>query len=320
MRRRAFQGVRKYQAALRPAPAPAAPVHAAAGSARLLRYGEPNDRAPIIFIPSLINPPQVLDISENRSLLRGMGAAGHDVYLVDWGYPTRDDATLNLAGHIVHRLLPLIASLPQPPILVGYCLGGSLAIGAAHVAPVRAVAAIAAPWEFDGFPPTDRQRIAALWQGARATCATLGYVPMEVLQSGFWALDPDRTIRKYAAFLDMPPGSDKERAFLAVEDWANAGPPLTFAAGADLFDNFYAGNAPASGAWRVAGQPIAIATLPCPGLSIRSSTDRIVPAAASPLLHETETLALGHVGMILGSEAPTLLWKPLSDWLCRQGG
>lgn len=320
LRRKAFQGLRKYQEATRPTPPPPPQVFASAGSARLLRYGADNGLAPVIFIPSLINPPQVLDLSEGRSMLRHMAAAGHDAYLVDWGSPAPEDAGLGLEHHVTHRLLPMLAALPRPPILVGYCLGGSLALGTAAVMDVHAVATIAAPWQFDGFPDADRDLIASLWRGAKSTSERLGYVPMEVLQSGFWAMDPARTIRKYAAFMDMEPGSEAERAFLAVEDWANGGPPLTFAAGQELFESFYGDNVPGRSEWQVDGRVIDPASLACPTLSVRSATDRIVPATAAPDLKDGFTLQLGHVGMIVGSSARQLLWDPLSLWLSTHGG
>lgn len=277
-------------------------------------------RAPVIFIPSLINPPRVLDISVNRSIVRHMAAAGHDAFLIDWGTPTADDDSLDLTGHVTERLLPLLAALPRPPILVGYCLGGTLALGAAKAAGAQAIATIAAPWQFSGFPEADQQQVASLWRGAKPMCQRLGYAPMEVLQSGFWSLDPDRTIRKYAAFADMDDGSPQQHAFMAIEDWANEGPPLTFAAARQLFEDFYAGNDTDEGRWQIGSAAVDPAALSCPTLSICSSTDRIVPAAAAPPLADTRTLATGHVGMIVGSGAQTNVWNPLSDWLSSVGG
>nr|WP_087574061.1 alpha/beta hydrolase [Sphingomonas sp. CDS-1] len=320
LRKRAFQGLRKYQEARRSAPPTTPAIAASAGSAKLLRYGTENGRHPVVFVPSLINPPQVLDLSESRSMLRHMSAAGHDAYLVDWGAPAADDGALGLDRHVTERLLPMLAALPRQPILVGYCLGGNLVIGAAALQPARALATIAAPWNFDGFPAADREQIGALWRSSKPMCQRLGYVPMEVLQSGFWAMDPARTIRKYAAFADMAVGSDEEHAFLAVEDWANGGPPLSYTAGHDLFEQFYAANASGRGEWRIGGQAVDPRRLTCPTLSIRSATDRIVPAAAAPEMAAGTTLSLGHVGMIVGGGARTLLWEPLSQWLSSHGG
>lgn len=320
LRRRAFTGLRRYQQALRPPAPPAMPCVATAGPARLLRYGAQQDKHPVVFVPSLINPPQVLDLSESRSMLRHISAAGHDAYLIDWGAPGPEDAMLGLDGHVTDRLLPLLAALTRPPILVGYCLGGTLALGAAALRPFPAVATVATPWRFDGFPQADRDLVTGLWDKAKATCERLGYVPMEVLQSGFWAMDPARTIRKYAAFADADPGSDAERAFLAVEDWANGGAPLTHAAGRDLFESFYGANASGSGAWRIDGQPVDPTALTCPTLSIVSTSDRIVPAAAGPALADQRSLSLGHVGMVVGGRAQSSLWEPLSRWLSSHGG
>ncbi|BBD97770.1 alpha/beta hydrolase [Sphingobium amiense] len=313
-------GLRKYQEAARPDPVPPPPCAAACGAARLLHFGADNGRHPVVFIPSLINPPAIFDLSEKRSMLRHMAAAGHDAYLVDWGTPEPDDADLGLDHHVTERLMPLLAGLPRPPVLVGYCLGGSLTLGAARAVGAKAVATIATPWRFDAFPEEDRSLVIRLWTDARAVCERLGYVPMEVLQSGFWAMDPARTIRKYAAFTDMEPGSEAERAFLAVEDWANQGAPLTFAAGRDLFERLYADNVSGRGLWQVAGERVEPQALSCPSLSIVSASDRIVPAAAGPALAEQWCLSLGHVGMVVSGRAREMLWRPLSLWLSSHGG
>lgn len=286
----------------------------------MLRVGADNGRAPVVFIPSLINPPHVLDITLDRSMVRHMAAAGHEAFLIDWGRPTVEDRDLDLTGHVTERLLPLLATLPRPPILVGYCLGGTLALGAATATHAQGVATIATPWQFGGFPEIDRQQVASLWRGAKPMCQRLGYTPMEVLQSGFWSLDPDRTIRKYAAFAEMADGSPHQHAFMAIEDWANEGPPLTFATARQLFEDFYARNDTHEKRWQIDGRTVDPAELSCPTFSICSSTDRIVPAAAAPPIADSRTLAMGHVGMIVGSGARASVWNPLSDWLSAIGG
>jgi polyhydroxyalkanoate synthase len=62
------------------------------------------------------------------------------------------------------------------------------------------------------------------------------------------------------------------------------------------------------------------ADLSCPTLAIASTNDKIVPAATTPPAHERIDLALGHVGMMIGSRAEGALWRGLSDWLSRHGG
>lgn len=287
------------------------------GAARLLHYG--GNGRPVVFVPSIINPHFILDLDARQSLLGSLVAQGLNVHLVDWGMPLAQDRDLDLGGHVTKRLLPLLAALDEPPVLVGYCLGGTLAAAASGLINVAALAMIAAPWRFDAFATASRAEIVKLWTDARPVCERIGYVPMEVLQSGFWSLDPERTIRKFADFADTAPDSEEARAFVTLEDWANEGAPLTFAAGRELFERLYADDVTGRGEWRVGGKMVDPGRLPCPTLSIASSCDRIVPCQSAPPADENWTLDMGHVGMIVGRRAPEKLWAPLAQWLSTTG-
>ncbi len=83
----------------------------------------------MVLVPSLINPPDVMDLTPRRSLLRHLLREGHDAYLLDWGEPDAADRDSDLADHVESQLLPILAHFSRPPILIGYCLGGTLAIG-----------------------------------------------------------------------------------------------------------------------------------------------------------------------------------------------
>lgn len=279
----------------------------------------------MILVPSLINPPHVLDLTERRSLLRFLLREGHDAYLLDWGMPGPGDAGNDLADHVEALLLPLLAGFDRPPLLVGYCLGGTLAIGAAaRLAalgrPAAGVASIATPWDFAHYDEAFRTRLGETWTKAKASCDSLGLVPMEVFQTGFWSLDPERTIAKFANFSDMEEGTPAWHGFIALEDWANQGAPLTLGAGRDLAEGCYGTNMTGRGQWTIHGTPVDPAALGCPTLAIASTSDRIVPAATTPPAQERIDLSLGHVGMMIGSRAEEALWRGLSDWLSRCGG
>src|SRR5690606_17778927 len=118
-----------------------------------------------------------------------------------------------------------------------------------------------------------------VWEQSRPSCEALGLVPMEVLQTGFWSLDPERTIRKYADFLELEEGSAAWRGFITLEDWANDGAPLTLGCGRDLMDHCYADNLTGRGDWHVGGTRVDPGALACPTLAIASTSDAIVPAA-----------------------------------------
>src|SRR6202008_1312422 len=162
----ALAGLRAYQDAPRlgrPRPMPAI---AHVGRACLRDYG--GDGQPIIFVPSLINPPFVLDLAEGNSMLRWLcGQGGVRPLLLDWGTPDPHERDLDIAGHVEQLLLPLIDALGQPAALAGYCLGGTMALAAAALRPVQGLALIAAPWKFSGFSAATRRDMVDLWQAAK---------------------------------------------------------------------------------------------------------------------------------------------------------
>jgi polyhydroxyalkanoate synthase len=312
---RALAGLRAYQEAPRDLPPELMRTVASAHGAVLRDYG--GSGPPVLFVPSLINPPNVLDLSADRSLLRWLASQGHHVLLLDWGWDAVARRDMSAADHVETIIVRLIRGLPEPPALVGYCLGGTMALAAAALVPLRSVATIAAPWLFSGFPEKARSMLAQLWSQAEPSTRALGVLPMEALQSAFWNLDPARTVAKFEAFAGMEPGSKEARTFVTLEDWANDGPPLSEGAARELFESFFRDDLPGRGKWMVGGVAVDPATLACPFLNIVSTTDRIVPAATAAPAGERLDLSLGHVGMVVGSRAREALWKPLAHWLSR---
>ena len=312
----ALSGLRAYQTAARPPSLPPPPVIGRVGRASLRDYG--GDGPPVVFVPSLINPSSILDLDAERSLLRWLAArGGMRPMLVDWGSPRGDERARDIGGHVADLLLPLLDVLDEPPILAGYCLGGTMALAAAALRKPRALALIATPWRFAGFGPETAAALAALWEQARDPADGLGLMPMEVLQAAFWQLDPRRTLAKFERFGAQTRDDTAVRSFVAVEDWANDGPPLTFAAARELMEDLFAADLPGRGSWQVGGRSIDPRTIDVPVLEIVSTTDRIVPAAAAAGIGEQLPLALGHVGMIVGGRARTAAWEPLARWLSR---
>ena len=303
-------GVRAYQAHDHVRQLAPMPPLARLGGVTLRDYG--GDGTPLMVVPSLINPPHVLDLAEDNSLLRWLATQGLRPLLVDWGSPGADERTLDAAGYVSERLLPLIAGLPVPPLMLGYCLGGTLAIAAAALAPVRRLALIAAPWRFAAYDPAARDGIAALWASVGPAATTLGCMPVELLQPAFWQLDPAALVAKYEQFPRLDAAA--AAAYAVLEDWANTGPPLALGVARDLFA-WFADDLPGRGEWPVAGRQIDPEQLGCAVLDIVSTRDRIVPAAAACNSGDRLELGLGHVGMVVGGRARAQLWEPLAAWL-----
>jgi len=310
-------GVRRYQDAERGAVLHGGRTVAQVGRARLLDYSAENAAGPpIVFVPSLINGPEILDIDPDRSLMMALAAQGFRAMLLDWGAPTPDESTLDIGGHVTKLLNPLLASLGEPPVMIGYCIGGTIALAAAATAPVRALGMIATPWNFEAFPQKSLDALDLLWTKMEPEARTLGMLPMEALQLVFWQLDPRRTLDKFDRF-GRSPDPNAEASFVPIEDWANAGPPMAYAAARELMDDLFASNATGRGRWMVDGHPVLPENIAVPTLQIVSTTDRIVPAVTAADLGERISLGLGHVGMIVGGQARTSVWEPLAAWLSK---
>lgn len=311
--RHALEGLKTYQQAERPERRDSGAVVAQAGRATLRDFG--GTGRPVIFIPSLINGSEILDLAPHNSLMRWLAGEGLKPLLLDWGTPDHDDRDLSIGWHVETLLLPLIDAVGPDAAIAGYCLGGTMAMAAAALRPVAGVALIAAPWDFSGFPTDSRANLAELWEKAKPTAEALRLMPLEVLQQAFWSLDPARTVEKFVRFGRLDPDAALEGDFIAVEDWANAGAPLTLAAARELMEALMAANASGEGHWKVAGRIVRPEALAMPVLNIASTTDRITPAATAWRGGERIELAEGHVGMIVGRRAKTSLWPRLRDWL-----
>jgi polyhydroxyalkanoate synthase len=314
---RVLAGLRRYQA-MAPAPARAPqPVVATRGAVRLRAHAARGK--PVLVVPSLINPPTVLDLAPGRSLLAALAAAGLQPLMVDWGEAPEP---LGLSALVTERLMPLLDDIGEAVPVLGYCLGGTLAAGLAGLAGaagVSGLALLATPWNFGGYGAAARARLADWWRVSAPLAAPLGAVPMELLQPAFWSLDEAALVAKYARLADADAAA--LAGFAALEEWSNSGPPLSLDAAREMAA-FFAEDAPGRGHWDIDGTAIAAERLAMPILDVVAMRDRIVPpeAAMSATMSGGGVgarleIAAGHVGMIVGSRAQETLWAPLAAWL-----
>lgn len=313
--RRALDGLSAYAAAQRSTPAAPRPEVARSGPARLRDHG--GNGPPAVLIPSLINPPHILDLDPEVSLADAVAGMGRRALLLDWG-EARDRTDFSVSAHIGELLLPVLRALGEPAALIGYCLGGTMAVGAANLIPTDRVVTLAAPWRFSAYPPEGRASLQSMWRDSQDAAQSLGALPMEVLQAAFWSLDPERTVAKFAKFAGLDPAGDEARRFVQLEDWANQGEPLPCRAAAELITDLFGNDLSGKGEWQVAGQPVAD-SLAVPALHLTAARDRIAPAATAPS-GDTVEIPSGHVGMIVGS-ARLQLHERLHAFLdpaCRQ--
>ena len=65
------------------------------------------------LVPSLINPPRILDLDDEVSLTAAIARMGRRVLLLDWG-KREQRSELSVAGHVEELLLPLLRSIGEP--------------------------------------------------------------------------------------------------------------------------------------------------------------------------------------------------------------
>jgi polyhydroxyalkanoate synthase len=253
---------------------------------------------PALLVPSLINPPRILDLDAQTSLAGALARMGRRSLLLDWGNADARSG-LSVAGHIEELLIPMLGALGEPVALVGYCLGGTMAIAAANLVACERVVTLAAPWKFSHYPDSSRAALQDMWRHSEAASRDLGALPMEVLQASFWSLDPGRTVMKFAEFGRLDPASPDAQRFVELEDWANEGEPLPYPAARELIEDLFGRDLPGSGQWRV-GSRVVTDGVSVPLLNLTAERDRISPASTAPA-GETIAIASGHVGMIVGS-------------------
>ncbi len=292
----ALAGLRAYERAPRRERRTPRPELARVGGATLRDYG--GDGPPVVLVPSLINPPRILDLDDEVSLTRAIADMARHVMLLDWG-EARARSELSVAGHVEQLLLPLLHSIGEPVALVGYCLGGTMAIAAAELANVERVATLAAPWHFAYYPEASKRALQDMWRHSETASRSLGALPMEVLQAAFWSLDPERTVRKFADFGRLDPASASARRFVELEEWANEGEPLPYPAAAELVEELFGHDRPGSGAWAVGGRPVA-ERLTIPTLHLTAERDLIAPPQ-TVAAGDVVAIPSGHVGIIVGS-------------------
>ena len=292
----ALAGLRAYERAPRRERPPPKPEIARVRGAALRDHGGEGPAA--VLVPSLINPPRILDLDEQVSLTAAIAGMKRRTLLLDWG-KADERSELSVAGHVEQLLLPLLRSIDQPVALIGYCIGGTMAIAAANLVEVERVVTLAAPWNFTRYPENSQRALQDMWRHSQAAAEVLGALPMEVLQAAFWSLDPERTVRKFAQFGRLASGSVDALRFIELEEWANEGEPLPYPAAKESVEKLFGEDLPGSGAWLVGSQPVSD-ELDVPTLHLTAERDLIAPpqTAASG---DVVAIPSGHVGMIVGS-------------------
>lgn len=307
----------------------------------VFRYLVPDGAAaprdlPVLLIPPLAAPPICFDLRRGCSLAEHLLAVGHPTYLLDYGRIRFSDRDLGLE-HWIEDVIPqairrVSADAGGAPVqLVGWCLGGIMALLAAAAdptLPINAIATVGSPFDFRRvrlmapFVPIDRLT------GGRFLSPiyrALGGAPAPLVRRAFQLTSIDRELTKPLAMLRNLDDRDFLAQVEAVDHFManmNAYPGRTFG---QLFHRFFRVNDLADGRFALDGRVLDLRDVEVPILSVAGDRDVLAPQAA---VHHLATLAPhvrtelapgGHLGVLTGRSAQATTWTFVDGFFAENG-
>lgn len=297
----------------------------------LLRYDRPADargalRTPVVLVPSLINRHYVLDLAPQQSMVEDLARRGHDLYVIDWGTPGPEDRFLSfddVCDRSIGRALRVASSLSgvNRCHLLGYCMGGTLAVIHAAARPERiaSLAALAAPVRFDD------EGLLSKWVRSpsfdvHALIDAMGLVPWQLMQPAFHMLRPTLNLWKAVQLVDKAWDDEFLDSFVAVETWGNDNVSLPGEFYRRYIEELYRGDALVHGRFLLSGRPAKLSSIQAPVMAITFEHDNIVPWRSAAALLDFVSSADrehlhqpgGHVGAVVSKKASQRLWPKLS--------
>jgi len=184
---------------------------------------------PIVISYALVNRHDMLDIQPDRSFVRNLLAQGFDVYIIDWGYPTKADKYVTLDDYVNWFLNDIVDFVRknngvEKVNLMGICQGGTISIiySSLHNDKIKNLVTLVTPVDF-----STNDGLLFRWSkniNFDRLVDTYGAIPGEFLNNGFSMLKPMMKVNKYMGVLDMMQDKEKVLNFLRMEKWINDSP------------------------------------------------------------------------------------------------
>ena len=300
---------------------------------RLLRYRSETRKfaTPVLLVPSLINRHYVLDLMPGKSFVEWMLAQGHDVWIIDWGTPGREDRYLDFdeycdryLGRAIRRVCRTAGS--EKVHLLGYCLGGTLTTihAALHPERVASMVNLAAPIDFED------DGLLSAWSRLETfnldtVLEAFGNMPWPLMQAGFHLLRPTLGLQKLVYAIDRAWDDEFLDGFIALETWGNDNVSFPGGAFRRYITELYRENRLVDGRFSINGRTVALSAIDFPLLVVSFEHDNIVSAKSARCLldlvssADVEGLHMrgGHVGAVVSRKASGGLWPAISDFFRR---
>ncbi|HMO46422.1 MAG TPA: alpha/beta fold hydrolase [Rubrivivax sp.] len=303
------------------------------GTLSLYHYRASSDevyRVPLLLVMATTNKAYIFDLAKGQSLIEYLGARGHDVYVMDWNAPTRDEAGLRIEDYVLDFIPDCIRRVQQDcgereVTLVGYCMGGVLATtyAALHAdGPLKNLVCFTTPIDWKQMTMfqalTDRRHF-----DVDRLVDRLGLIPPESVINGFDMLRPASRAAAQVRLWDNMWNDAYVKGYRTMDRWGAETLPLAGEYYRQTVKELMWKNGLHDGSLRIGGRRVQIERISVPLLHVIAQHDHIVPPdCAKPLVaragsrDKTElVLPGGHVSLVAGPNAVKRLWPALDQWL-----
>ncbi len=286
-------------------------------------------QTPLLVTYALINRETMLDLQPGRSVVERFLSAGIDLYMIDWGYPTRKDRFLGFDDHIngyMDNVVDFIREKHQVDQinLMGICMGGTFSVIYASLHPdkIKNLVTTVTPTNFD-----TRKGLLHVWMehlDVDRVVDTYGNLPADIMNLGFLLLNPARLmIDKYIGFTENMDNKQFVENFVRMEKWIFDSPDLPGEVFRQFIKDCYQGNKLIQSKLEVGGQRVDLKKLNMPLLNIYGQYDHLVPPEACEQLvksvgsTDTEDICLktGHIGIYVSSKFQEAFAPKIANWL-----
>jgi polyhydroxyalkanoate synthase len=296
---------------------------------RFKPIAKPAGVTPVLISYALVNRPYMMDLQQDRSLIRRLLEQGLDVYLIDWGYPDGADRFLDLDDYIngfLDRCVQFV--LDQHGIdkvnLLGVCQGGtfSLCYSALHPERIKNLVAMVTPVDFK-----TPENLLSKWaqdMDVDAVVDSGGNVSGEMLNVAYVSLMPFRLMQqKYVSLVDILGEPKQVENFMRMEKWIFDSPDQAGDAFRQFTKWFFQENRLIKGTVELGGEKVDLKKISMPVLNIYGRQDHLVPPSASiPLANHVGTqdytafeMDVGHIGMYVSGKSQKQLPETIAKWL-----
>ena len=289
---------------------------------------------PTVVVYALINRYYMMDLQADRSMFKVFLDHGLDLYVVDWGYPTRGDKFLTMTDYIEdymgHMVDWVCKRTGQPKVnLMGICQGGTFSAiyAALHPDKVKNLITIVTPIDFD--TDTGLLNVWAKKLDIDKMVETFGNVPGDFMNIGFLLLNPARLMfDKYVSFLENLDDKNFVANFMRMERWIFDSPDQAGEAFRQFVKDLYQQNKLVKGELVIGERKVNLKSITMPVLNAFAEADHLVPPACSRKFTEMtgskDTLVLGyptgHIGMFTSRRSQTEYTPRIARWLSERSG